>query len=1078
MFLINSITAAWCTCHRHGAAIPRPRSQPPVVSRPVDWIDATAEELIAALSGHAPELVDQVIPPAVESAVRGVDTTVEVLRRRSHQLRDDIEPVANAVRSLCGHMMAVHNSFFLGALSSRYPWMVGESTTVPIARLQTWLRSHIIRCVSHISRHPKGNKRIRNVFRELQPETPYEETGNPHDHHAQIRASARKFAKELAKARGLNVVRVQKPGDGFRPPKLTTPKPLFVLIDSDYYLQEWQLTDLLNLGPVLMYTYSLDRLGHNGEQGQFRFSEGILTASFTGGGVYRHRLWDWSHDQLLLSGAGYSSIRVNVDSKSMDDVCRSIVLLTPTQHFPWPAYHAAHTLYSAPRLTRLVPDVIVDKTGELIVESLTSGADVSILMNRSVSFQLDRDVYLNLVSAAKQSQHLSVSTILRETGDERVYLLKEILKAAAQTPLNLPVDRPKHFVPIFSNLYDENKEGGTIVTKPIISGALFPAASLASDRAGVAGRCEDVRCKEEPVAQDIADYSAEFRAHLVDHLGDLRPKTIEEILDTCPSKDFQKWVRADDPYVIPEKLHKTFMKLEAYPEVKDPRDIKDVPKTLVLHLSKFVHAVVAALKVKVKWYGFGMTTREIARRVMRVCEGKTRVCPTDFSRFDGTQGEFLFSEFVKDLLALFPPDYHKEIKFLFKQLHDKLHVTRYGHVFMVLYSMMSGSADTSCRNTIHNARANYISLRRCGLSPQEAWDRLGLYGGDDGLTSYPDPEIAKKTMLELGLKLKIEELVAPQPIPFLGRIYFSPWDRTNSCHEISRAANKVHMSPHNADNIDPRQMAWRKAVSLWVTDSQTPVLNVWARNVLRLVPTGVWEATWLEKVYDNFPLANGKKYLSQKIMENWSEPIYDGPTLEDASNALAAFLDVEGISPDAYDQWVDAMDKAQSFDEFPEPLKEVDFITLTGIPCVVDEQFSGPPMKPTDRIVCARYLRRKPCAQNCPDHHPKRFCFDFVNGKCTREQCRFPHIAYNQRFEDSLVERRPRNGGITLQAFPVDTAQSGPSIPSGPTPRVHAPLPTPPAPLAVTGVPTSTRFEPVFTRKGRTGKRRESTVAK
>jgi len=920
-------------------------------------------------------------------------------------------------------------NLFAGLALSYKPQLLVESEWLLLSSLQQNSRHYLTCSLDRVASERPGWAALRRGFRKQPIIVSKPDENNPHSKHAASRSEARLFCVKLAAAVGITPYFVDHPKKGIaslHPGSYTNTNtnglsepfrcdpipqnPLFVLIDRDFHMSSIELLRLVAQGPVVMYTYTLDQLSHRTSEGGFKFSAGVLHSDFNHGVSHKHGLWDWSRDHILLSTGFGNTVLVKVDYRSCSDFGRSLVLLSPTRSFPSTSYLAVSSLYTTSALHRMQAHRM--QKGSLLVEYICAGDQTSVLVNATTHYLMPTDNFLDLLAASRTSASFSVATVKIISAAERNYSLREALKLLA--PYIGEIDtrpRPRTFHPVFLNMDCEYKVRGTALTKAVIDEAVVPVSSASADECCVQQRVENIRPAEGKIPDWVQTYSDDFREHLFSKIGLVEPDTVEDFLDSCSPKDKKKYSVAAEGDALDRRIRSTFQKVEAYPGVKAPRDIKDVPKPLVLFYSLYIKPLVKAIKLHCPCYAFGKSPKGVARRVRRILEGKVKVTLTDFSKFDGTQGEFLFNEFRRDLLRFFGPNHKSTLNAMLDCLHDLVHVTKYGRFFFILFQMVSGSADTSCRNTIHNMRANYIVFRYSGLSIEDAWEALGIYGGDDGLSCYPDLKKAKEVMDILGLTIKIAERGPGDQIDFLGRVYPDPFTSTRSHHDIARAAGKLHISPHELDNASLETMCWRKAVSIWVTDSRTPVISVWARNVLRLVPSGEWVTTWQSKVFAEYPLKDKTRYTSQRIMETWADPIFLPPNPAECEEALANFLDSYEISVSQYEAWERAMDTAKTLADFPEPMAVIDQISDTGISAVVDGCFTGVPMTNAETIVCFRHLTKLGCqTPRCPDHHPKKFCFNFLRGTCDRKDCKFPHISKTFRVPHKDVIKAPRPG--------------------------------------------------------------------
>jgi hypothetical protein len=182
---------------------------------------------------------------------------------------------------------------------------------------------------------------------------------------------------------------------------------------------------------------------------------------------------------------------------------------------------------------------------------------------------------------------------------------------------------------------------------------------------------------------------------------------------------------------------------------------------------------------------------------------------------------------------MFNPAYHEELSELFWANFKAPGYTKYGVTYNSGYSRASGAPDTSLGNTLDNALVAYLVLRETGLAPKEAWEQLGLYGGDDGLTPGDSIGVYTRVTKQLGLSIKSEVIKRSEPVPFLGRIFHGHWDMpTDSMCDVGRQLKKLHFTTAPS-SVPDWVVLYRKAVGLKLTDSGTPVLGAWASAVIR-----------------------------------------------------------------------------------------------------------------------------------------------------------------------------------------------------------------------------------------------------
>jgi hypothetical protein len=204
---------------------------------------------------------------------------------------------------------------------------------------------------------------------------------------------------------------------------------------------------------------------------------------------------------------------------------------------------------------------------------------------------------------------------------------------------------------------------------------------------------------------------------------------------------------------------KSFVKREAYGKITDPRIISTIDGVLKREYSQFIYPVADHLKTQ-EWYAFGKVPGDIAQRVTDVLEDASTAVNTDFSRFDGRVSDLLRILEKKVLLRAYGHEYAHEVSELHNSQFNQTAFCTFGTRYETGTSRASGSPETAAFNSIANAFTAYLTFRmtreRGGfIAPDAAWKRLGVYGGDDGLTADVDPETISKCRRRWDSSLKL-----------------------------------------------------------------------------------------------------------------------------------------------------------------------------------------------------------------------------------------------------------------------------------------------------------------------------------
>lgn len=399
---------------------------------------------------------------------------------------------------------------------------------------------------------------------------------------------------------------------------------------------------------------------------------------------------------------------------------------------------------------------------------------------------------------------------------------------------------------------DEAKADGSEIKQPMAHGAMPPivsgaayihAMSEAQTRDFVQRRLRDPAAKTKTrITPQIAQYIAEF-AELTKEtvIGDsgryLEPITEEEYVETRKKTQLNKFYDVIPIYDINNYNDREgFMKREVLPDpAKAARGICCHPASSQAIGGRISLAYAAAMK-QCPWMACGLNPAETTEAVVRVCSGAEFITETDFSAQDATIDYDKRTVELLFLKELFDPEWH--------HLIDNWHYTDY--CGRVLYgppgtrreahefegSRGSGSPFTTYGNTPLTALFAYIALRLQGKTPREAWDALGIYSGDDGITANLSPGSCDTSAEAMGFLVK--SLKRTRYIGFLGRNYFDPIHGSySSIQSPLRTLSKLHTTLLNVDEFTAEETMLMKAICLQVTDKHSDFFGDWSRKVLK-----------------------------------------------------------------------------------------------------------------------------------------------------------------------------------------------------------------------------------------------------
>lgn len=393
----------------------------------------------------------------------------------------------------------------------------------------------------------------------------------------------------------------------------------------------------------------------------------------------------------------------------------------------------------------------------------------------------------------------------------------------------------------------EAKPCMTAFMPPFIEGAYVPVRSLNNDRQAVLGRITKVKASATQSSARFASYVREFLGFMVPFPGQGHPVSLEEVYDRQPRPNQQSILHSAEwrQFGSAKATAETFMKAEPYDGPKDPRIISQLPPATKMHYSRYTYAFDDHMR-DLACYAFGKKPREIAARVVHVCSrARKHVSVTDFSRFDGRVSQALREVERGLLLRFFNQSYHSELlELLMKNTHCKA-FTVFGESYETEWARLSGSGETAGMNSASNMFIAYVALRNTtspdtGLyyTPEEAFEALGVYGGDDGLTADVPTDIYTQVAYELGQVLEAEVIERGKSgVNFLAR-YYGPrvWvGDSNSCCDIVRQLMKFHLTSGSVEHIGPERKAMEKATAYLLSDGCTPIIGAIARVIVAVV---------------------------------------------------------------------------------------------------------------------------------------------------------------------------------------------------------------------------------------------------
>jgi len=680
---------------------------------------------------------------------------------------------------------------------------------------------------------------------------------------------------------------------------------LVTMVDVDQYVDMPSFLTT-NVQPTLLYTFQPTQVARTTDNYSYTFNENsVVDYHVAGGGRFSHQVWNYSTDHVVVKKKWwfitYSSAAYLVDRRqtSLD---HELIMFTPLGSWSLIGSQFVNMWLEGRELLRLA--VTTPKGYLRLVSSSKDGVKVSTgkcgsYICANVSAEIDDTV----ASIARTSKYdLTMPQVLSHLNGDKpaAAALLEFYRFDVPTKPDVvcPVEEAVRSYQFNPNNYDsEAKPMMKAFMTPMVHGAFVPSNCKNNEEECISARID----KPKPLSMQNTPFLSlvmrEFLERFIPNSkkNTLDPTDYDEVLDRQNKPTQRRLLSMAEACVPIKRAIQMFMKKEPYPDVKPPRPISTFNTVDKRDYSRFIYALEVFLK-DADWYAFGKTPKDISKRVTEILLLADFATPTDYSKFDG-HGSNLMREFERMLLTrAFRVGYHGEVLELHKSQYGLKGYGRHGTAYQVEFARGSGSPETSVFNTIFNAFIAFLAYRMTKVNglfiqPDEAYKRLGIYGGDDGLSVGIKPAVYVKAARLVGQELTIEVIKrGDSGIKFLARVY-SPdvWQGdTSSCCDIKRQVVKFHVTVNLPSDVTPAMKLLEKTRAFLLSDENTPVIGDYCRRVLQVhtreekqdAETFVIEKNekthqirgWLskfekEKQYDNTPGTWMNEYLELSLPE-------------------------------------------------------------------------------------------------------------------------------------------------------------------------------------------------------------------
>jgi hypothetical protein len=640
-----------------------------------------------------------------------------------------------------------------------------------------------------------------------------------------------------------------------------------------------------NVNPTLIYTFQPDNVSKITSNYRYTFeSDGTVTYLLSGGATYKHHVWHYSKDNVLVMrhwlGIPVAAVSYKVDRRSTSPD-HELILLSPDGEWGMlGAIFVAHWL-QGDKLERL--QMITPRGFNRLKVSSSQGLFACTgrpgeFSNAKIPVEIDETIS----SIARTSQfdlsYPQFASLIDNNKTAGSVLLEYNLTAVPfKPPVVCPVEYAVRSYQYYPNDYDVTAKPSLVpFMQPIVNDAFSPSQSRNNERMSIEGRVEKVRPDVMPLTSYLATAMRDFIDMLIpdDLAHTLIPEDYDEVLRR-QDRPSQKNLLARAEWANPMRLIRMFVKKEPYANVKHPRAISQINTVDKREYSKFTYSFEKILK-KQPWYAFGKSPKKISQRIVKILEGAQVAMNTDFSRFDGHGSNLMRDLERMALMRAFRHEYCDEVSELHRSQYGLKAVSTSGVWYDTAFSRASGSPETSLFNSLTNAFVAYVALLdsrgdKTSLGPRRAFDSLGIYGGDDGLTADVSVKAYRKAAAMIGQELTVEPVYRGDfGIKFLARIY-SPgvWNGdVNSCCDIPRQIGKFHVTVRLGDKVTPAMKFMEKVRSYSLTDYFSPVIGLMCQRAIELeglpeepIPGTEGMRSWLAQ-YD-------KKFQYKNVEADW-----------------------------------------------------------------------------------------------------------------------------------------------------------------------------------------------------------------
>jgi hypothetical protein len=626
---------------------------------------------------------------------------------------------------------------------------------------------------------------------------------------------------------------------------------VLIMVDVDYYadMNEW----LRYNRPILLYTLVPEVAAGRGTDFAYRLVDNNVEFRVAGGSCYKHQIWDYGREHVgIVNNDGTMTTFLVEQRRIPGDPMHRFVVLTPEVRVSMPYWKYMEELVEPLKRWEPLKEGVntlyepVTDTLSLSVNASWQSVEISGRVYSAIQSRVqakpaaytvaDIERLLNGAEAACKVDRPNDGMTMKEASMIAAPLLYGLMNAKLDANV-INTNGTLNYLPIAGLCTDDGKPSGALGATPIVSQpAVVPMNALASDIATVNGRIKSqINSKVPPL--EYKTRANQFLQRLIPEkdVGVGVPLSVEEVRQrqNRPAQQARYDMIAATLSNMDSNKLKSFVKVEAYASVTDPRNITTMSAELTTLLSGYTLAFKENVLKQHYWYGPGLTPEEQIARLRSLSLRGKNLLSTDYSRLDGTVSEWLQKCItIPAYMRWVNPKYKSSLQADLLKVFVQRGRTSHGVPFSPGFGTRSGSPITTCSNTMICAFVVFCAYIRLGFTPEEAWKAMGLYFGDDGATAADEglADAIEAVANDLGLKLKCEVIQRGQPFPYLGRYFVDLSICNDSFQDPLRTISKLHITANR--ELSPEQAMANKALGYYVTDKETPLIGTWADAVL------------------------------------------------------------------------------------------------------------------------------------------------------------------------------------------------------------------------------------------------------